>query len=350
MSVVVLKPDEIGDFVMATGAIRLLAQRHGEAGTTLVVKSEIAPLARREFPRAAIVELPWQPRRKGRNQTAANIRHCFPAWRHLRTLHVEQSVCLRSRRDYLQSLLFAAPHAEQRFAPQNVLARAGRARRRIAEAILEHFARPRIVPYPRVHGDLPDELASHRDVVAAALGRDVAQDEIMPSLSSARWHGGGGWLLCPFSSRPAKDYAVQRWSEALHDAVKESKPRVIRLAGAADQSSRLQEFAAAVRAAVLGCAVEVLPPAPLEHFPDLVASADLVLTVDTAAAHFACACRAPAVVVACGLHEGVYGPYSPDGRQSWVVGDWAGRGRDGWQQSLPSKAVAAAIERASGAA
>lgn len=348
MSVVVFKPDEIGDFVISTGAIRLLARQHGEENTTLVVKSEIAPLARREFPRARIVELPWQPRRKGRNQVAANMFHCFPAWRQLRRLRVEQSVCLRSRRDYLQTLLYAAPRARKRFAPENVLARDGRLRRRIAECLLASFARPRIIPYPASGGEIPDELASHRSVIGAALGREIPKDEIMPSLSSARWCGGGGWLLCPFSSRPPKDYSVGRWTDALREALQVSKPAVIRLAGAPDQSARLHDFAASLRAAGIACPVEVVPPAPLANFPDLVASADLVLTVDTAAAHFACACGAPAVVVACGLHEGVYGPYSPDGRQIWLVGDWAGRGRDGWQDSVPPGAVAAAIKRASG--
>lgn len=334
---------------MATGAIRLLVQERGEENTTLVVKSEIAPLAQREFPRAKIVGLPWQPRRKGRNRTMANIRSCFPAWRQLCRLRVGQSVCLRSRRDYLQTVLFAAPHAEQRFAPENVLARNGRPRRRLAEKLFVSFARPRIIPYPSSRGELPDELASHRSVVAAALGREIAVDQIMPSLSSARWRGGGGWLLCPFSSRPPKDYSVQRWTAALRAALQVCAPSVIRLAGAPEQSSRLQEFAAALRGAGIGCPVEVVPPAPLENFPDLIASADLVLTVDTAAAHLACACGAPAVIVACGLHEGVYGPYSPDGRQIWLVGDWAGRGRDGWQDTVPPETVAAAIKRASSA-
>lgn len=347
MSVVILKPDEIGDFVISTGAIRLLARQHGEDETTLVVKSDIASLARREFPRAKIIELPWQPRRKGRNQTAANIRHCFPAWRRLRTLRVDQAVCLRSQRDYLQTLLFAAPAARQRFAPANNLLRRGRLRRRVAERLLVLFARPRLLPYPEVRGDPTSELASHRAVVSAALAREVGRDEIMPSLDSARWRGGEGWLLCPFSSRPSKDYSAARWVDALRGAVDRVRvPHVLRLAGGPGQAGRLEEFAALLRAAGIGCPVDVAPPAPLEKFPDLVASADLVLTVDTAAAHFACACRAPAVVVACGLHDGTYGPYSADGRQIWLVGDWAKRGREGWQETVSPADVAGAINRA----
>lgn len=346
MSVVILKPDEIGDFVIATGAIRLLAHRHGEEETTLVVKSEIAPLARREFPRSTIVELPWQERRKGHNQTAANIRHCFPAWRRLLSLRVDQSICLRSQRNYLQTLFFAAPGARQRFAPENVLLLNGRWRRRAAEKLLLVFARPQILPYPELRGDPTSELASNRAVVSAALGRELEADEIMPSLQSVSWRGGGGWLLCPFSSRLGKDYSVVNWASALRAAVPAHSPRVIRVAGGPSQSARLEQFAASLLAEGIGCPVEVEPPSPLENFPDKVAAADLVLTVDTAAAHFACACRAPAVIVASGLHEGVYGPYSPDGRQRWLFGDWAARGRDGRQETVPPDAVAAEISRA----
>ena len=346
MSVVILKPDEIGDFVIATGAIRLLAHQHGEEETTLVVKSEIAPLARREFPRSTIVELPWQERRKGHNQTAANIRHCFPAWRRLLSLRVDQSICLRSQRNYLQTLFFAAPGARQRFAPENVLLLNGRWRRRAAEKLLLAFARPHILSYPEPLGGLTSELVSHCAVVSAALGREVKADEIMPSLQSVAWRGGGGWLLCPFSSRAAKDYSAANWVSALREAVRVHSPRVIRVAGGPDQSARLEEFVALLLAEGIGCPVEVELPAPLENFPDKVAAADLVLTVDTAAAHFACACRAPAVIVACGLHHGTYGPYSPDGRQLWLAGDWAARGRDGWQETVPPAEVAAAISRA----
>ncbi|MFM8655725.1 MAG: hypothetical protein ACKOD5_01120, partial [Chthoniobacterales bacterium] len=64
MSVIVIKPDEIGDFVMAIGAIRLLAEHYGEQDTTLVVKSEVAPLAQREFSKAGVIPVANSSKRK----------------------------------------------------------------------------------------------------------------------------------------------------------------------------------------------------------------------------------------------------------------------------------------------
>jgi ADP-heptose:LPS heptosyltransferase len=345
----VFKPDEIGDFVISTGAIRLLARERGEQNIALAVKSEIAPLARREFPQAEIIAIPWQPRRKGHNQTLANLRSCFPVWRRLRRLRVEQSVCLRSARSYLHVVLFAAPRAKQRFAAENVLLLNGSARRRMLETLLSRFGRTQLIPYPELGVAPTTELAAHRAVVAAVLDREIGQDEIMPSLVSAPWRGGSGWLLCPFSSRPSKDYDAGRWATALCEATKSATPAAISLTGSPDQAARLGDFAADLHRAGFTHPVEILPPLPLDAFPDAIAGADLVLTVDTAAAHFACATGAPAVIVHSGQHPGVYAPYSRNGRQKWLVGNRDKLGKQRWRESIPPENVSAAILRVLGA-
>lgn len=342
MSVVIFKPDDIGDFVISSGAIRLIARHHGEENTTLVVKSAVAPLARREFPRAAVVELPWQPRRKGRNRSAANMRSCYPAWRRLLGLRADVAVCLRSARNFLSTFLFLAPRVGRRIAPENVLLRNGNLRRTLLERVVASVWRTELLPYPLSPGESTLELVSHRLVAEASLGREVSPVEIAPHLASASSKPDGSWLLCPFSSRAAKDYDVERWAETLRAC---PLPPRLRLAGGPDQAARLGEFASALRSAGVACFIEVLAPQPLENFPDLVARAALVLTVDTAAAHFACALGAPAVVVHCGLHNGVYGPYSPNGRQVWLMGDYGRLGSKRWRESVTPTTVADAIRR-----
>ena len=334
---------------MATGAIHTMAAHHGEENTALAVKSELAALARREFPRANIVGIPWQPRRKGRNQSLANLRSCFPVWRRMRGMRFDQAVCLRSQRDHMQTFLFAAPRVRERFAPENVLAASGSPRRRLLEWWLSRVAGARLFPYPDRAESLASELSSHRNVVAAALGRTVGREEILPRLRAFPYVGGGGWLLCPFSSRPAKDYSVERWTSALGEVAAARAPRVIRLAAAPEQSSRLADFANSLRRALPGQPVEILRPVSLDRFPEAVAQTDLLLTVDTAAAHFACAIDAPAVIVHSGLHVGVYGPYTRSGRQVWLVADRKRAGPGRWQESIPPGAVGSAICRALGA-
>jgi ADP-heptose:LPS heptosyltransferase len=345
VSVILLKTDEIGDFVMATGALRILGQAHSEDKITLVVKSELASLARREFPRASIIELPWQARKKGRNQAADNIYHCFPAWRRLCAARADDCICLRSKRNFLQSLFFVSPRVARRLAPENLLVGKGGFRRRLLERLMHSWPSHVLVPYPHSRGVLPMELESHRQILSLALGREIPVREILPRLS-AQWRGGNDWILCPFSSRQSKDYHVEQWTSALELAVARHKPRSIRVAGGPGQGEALETFAASLRAKLTSCPVSVEPPRSLEDFAEFIAVAGLVLTVDTSAAHMACAVGTPAVIVDSGLHFGVYGPYSPNGRQLWLIGDRVSRGPKGWRETISPSDVDAAIAQA----
>jgi ADP-heptose:LPS heptosyltransferase len=143
-----------------------------------------------------------------------------------------------------------------------------------------------------------------------------------------------------------KDYSVQNWSAALREVSALAPVGGVRLAGGPSQRQRLEDFASALRTSIPALPVAVNEPEALPAFPDTVAGADLVLTVDTATAHLACALRSPAVVVACGVSPGIYGPYSPDGRQHWLVGDWERVGLRRWQETVTPPDVAAAIRRA----
>lgn len=342
MKLFVLKPDEIGDFVMSLGCLHLLADVYGEEHLGLAVKSAVAPLARREFPAAEITPLALQRRRKGGATGWHNFATAWPLWWRWRGRQVEAAACLRARRTFFHNALFVAPRARQRVAAANPSD--PKPERLAVEWLLRRVCRTSLVPYPDVSPGWPTELESHRRVASVLLGREVGWDEILPRFRTAAWRGGGGfWLLCPFSSRKAKDYPVAAWAEVLKSAAGHLPAGGVRLGGAADQRGRLEEFSVALRGAGVDCPVTVEEPVALDVFPDVVASTELLLTVDTAAAHFAAALGAPAVIVSCGVHPGVYGPYSPNGQQIWLVGDWERGGAAGWAGTVPPSAVTGAI-------
>ncbi len=345
MRVLVFKPDEIGDFLLACGCIHLLADEYGEENLLLVLKSEVASLAQREFPRARIMGLPLRDKVRGVNKDAVNIRLCFPAWLRLCATKVDAAICLRSMRDFVQTGLFLTPRARRRVICENLLARSKRFKRRAVETCMKRLFRPVIIPYPEVRAGVPTELEANRLVAEELLGRKISDVEISPRFASAVWRGGDFWLLCPFSSSPVKDYDAAGWAGALREVAPLIPRGGIRLAGSPGQSTRLAEFATALRSAGVSCPVNVEAPAPLARFPDLAAGAAVILTVDTAAAHMACALGAPAVIAACGMHAGVYGPYSPNGRQIWLTGDWNGLGGGRWRESVKHTDLAAAIRR-----
>ena len=92
----------------------------------------------------------------------------------------------------------------------------------------------------------------------------------------------------------------------------------LHLAAGPSQQEQLAAFAQILRAAVIQNLV-IDPKKPLSDFLKSIAAARLVLTVDTAAAHMACALGSPAVIASAGHHPGVYAPYSPNGLQHWIM-------------------------------
>jgi ADP-heptose:LPS heptosyltransferase len=54
LRVFILKPDAIGDFILASGCIRLIAREAGEENVVLAVRADVAPLAKSQFPKALI--------------------------------------------------------------------------------------------------------------------------------------------------------------------------------------------------------------------------------------------------------------------------------------------------------
>ena len=345
MRLFVLKPDNIGDFLIACGGLRALADAAGEENLWLAVKSDVAPLARTEFPRARVMGLPIRPKTRERNPTTANLAAGLPRLLRLSVARVDAAVCLRDKRTFLDTLLWLAPRAARRVACDNSLRRARGGRWMLWESAVKTIFRPVLLPYPAPQPGVPSDLQAHRAVVSEVLGRELAAADLMPRLRCARWTGGDSWLCCPFSSRPSKDLPAAVWADALRTVADLLPADGLRLTGAPDQASRLAVFAAELEACGVGCAVRVAPPVPLGGFPAVVAGAGLVLTVDTAAAHLACAVGAPAVIVASRKNEGIYAPYSADGRQVWVM---AGEGR-GWRGAVKPGDIARAVRRARGA-
>ena len=344
MRLFVLKPDNIGDFLLACGGIRALADAAGEENLVLAVKSDVAPLAQREFSRAQVVPLPIRPRKKGVNTTAANLVACLPALLHLLGTRTDVAVCLRDKRTFLDTILWLAPRTARRIACQSSLRRTKGGRWAFWDGLVGKVFRPDLLPYPPPRPGLPSDLQAQGRVASEVVGRPLSDKEIMPRLRCARWTGGEAWLCCPFSSRPSKDVPAVMWAKALGLCESLWPSGGIQLAAAPDQMDRLSSFAEELRAAGLSLPVRVTPPVPLAEFPDIVAAAGLVLTVDTAAAHLAGAVGAPAVIVAGRKNEGIYAPYSPNGRQIWLM---TGQGRS-WRESLQADDVARAVRRALG--
>ena len=344
--VFVLKPDEIGDFVLVTGALRVLEKHFGQAGLILAVSAAVAPLARMQFPAATVIPLAFQRRRKLVNVTLINIILNLPALFKLAGRRVEAAVCLRSMRNYLQTVLFYSVRARRYIACTNLLSTRKSRRRSVVEHGVKCLFRPELLPYPPPGEHVPSELEANRLVVCAALGREVEPAEIFPVLDPGLPEvplDEGAWVLCPFSSSVTKDYPVDRWVEALLPLSGEREKRPILLTSSPAQSEQLKIFAAVLKNAGIG-PLELRCGGGLPELVRLLSGAGLILTVDTATAHIACALRRRAVIVHTGQHPGVYGPYSPDGRQLWVRPLPPFKAKKWWDKVDPSRVTSAVQE------
>ncbi len=337
MRVFILKPDAIGDFILASGCIRTIAHEAGEQNLVLAVRTDVAPLARHQFPKARILPLTLREKRRILNVTTVNILHSLPSWLQMLALRVDASICLRSMRAYLHTICFHTPRAKRRIACENLLLASPRVRRPAVEKFAARVFKPTLLPYP-APGKLPSDIEANRSVAAELLGREISDSEILPRLVLPHpVERSAHWMLCPFSSTPAKDYPAAQWAEVL--TLFPDTP--LHLAAGPSQSDSLQNFTTELRAAGIPN-LHIDPPLPLGEFLEKVAAARLLLTVDTAAAHMACALGTPAVIVSAGRQPGVYSPYSPNGLQTWILPPPNLR-KGEWKKSITPSEIAAAL-------
>ena len=348
----IFKPDGIGDFFLSTGVIRLLAGEFGEENLTVAVLPALRSVVTGQFPKASVVLLPMEKKRVILNVFVANCLRCFPSWLKLIKMRPDDVICLRHMRDYLQNVLFYSVRSRRRFVSENLLLGNDRPVRRWTEAMFISIFSPTVIRYPKADGHakremgLPTELEANRLLVSSLLKRDVNVEEILPKLFPVKKIGGEGafWICAPFSSDPGKDFPTERWVELLASLEPNERPKELILTGSAGQASRLEGFRALIHSVMpeLGNSTRVAIPPSLQDFIDLLAGAECVLTIDTAAAHAAIALDRRTLVLFSGQHSGMFAPWVSSPWQHWMFSSKSSH-EDAWHASLGNAAILAAL-------
>lgn len=340
MRIFVLKPDGIGDFILATGALRALAREYGEARLVICVRSVLVPLARSQFPQATILGLPTRMKRKVLNLFLYNSLVSIPLWFRLRFTRVDTAVCLRGLRNYLETLLFYSAIARRYVAPENHLCVGPRKKvRATVEKLVQSFFRAELLPYPEEATSAPLEIEAHRRVVSKVLNRELSIQEVLPVLQTDYAAKEPCWICAPVTEA-SKMYPTKLWVEVFQELRRELGGKPLLLAGSEDQRAQLQELEKALHDTGVLSARVFIPPT-LVDFMHHIAGADLLLSVDTAAAHFSTALDQRTVVVFSGLHLGMFGPWQRSERQSWLLPDPPPAKKSHWPKGiLPARIVA----------
>lgn len=347
--VFIFKPDGIGDFVLATGAIHALAREFGEENLVVCVKSLLVPLARMQFPKATVVDLPVAAERRVVNLFVRNFAACLPVWWRLRTTPVEVAVCLRSMRNYLETFLFFSARARRHVGCENILLRSGRTVRRLVEGAVNRIGRPELEPYPPTAEGAPMEIEANRRVVARVIQRPVTIPEVLPVLAAQPNRSGSYWICAPITNLASKLYPAAQWAGLFRLLHPETAGKSILLTGSKDQRPALEDLCHLLHEA--GCpGAEVFFPEDLTDYVNLIAGAEMMLTVDTAAAHFATALDRPTLVLFSGLHQGMFGPWQRSPRQVWLQPEFPpGTKRKKWHAGITPDRAAAAVRNVLGA-
>ena len=174
------------------------------------------------------------------------------------------------------------------------------------------------MPYPEEARYLPLEIEAHRRVVAEILERAVEPEEVLPRLRST-WEStqGGIWICAPITES-SKIYPLPLWRDVFAELRPELSGKAVLLVGSNDQRTALEELDTLLRTAGIENA-KVHLPEDLVELLNLIAAAEMVMTVYTAAAHFAAGLDRLCVILFSGLHHGMFAPWQRSTRQRWLL-------------------------------
>lgn len=281
----------IGDFVLLLPSFRLLVREFGAGECALVVPESVVALARVELPGVELIALP--------SEAAGLLRQILPIWwRH------------RGK--------FAADRFERRVVFMHLRS----LYQEIASTWIDAARDFRLAPedYPF---DTDGELEAHRRVASAALGREVARQEVLPSFTRFATRDDGRLLVYPVSQDGSRNIPVDRVVGILR-LWRARCPAPIVLGGNPRDAVTLERYAAAARANSIEN-VTVEAPAGVVAFVEHLAAAGAVFSADSAAAHVSAACDKPtAILMTNRAWHGVSLPSPRSARQKVFLADEAG--------------------------
>ena len=324
-----------------------MAREFGEENLTLAVLPMMESVVRGQFPKAEVVILPIRKQRVILNVFVANCLRCFPSWIKLLGRSVDISISLRHMRDYLQSFLFYSVRSKSRFLASNLLLGNGRRVRRWTECTMVALFSAEITEYPEASVGIPSEIEANRLLACDALHRSVEVREIWPELKAVEPPPiESPYFVCaPFSSDIWKNFPEHRWIELFELLDAQGRLRNLVLTGSPDQRPALESFGAMIRQALptTKTTTTIVIPKDLQRFIDLLAGADCVFTVDTAAAHGATALDRRTLILFSGLHQGMFAPWTRSQRQCWVLPKKSSRNEQ-WHEAHPTPEIMASLE------
>jgi ADP-heptose:LPS heptosyltransferase len=307
----IFKPDRIGDFVIAIGAIRCLFNKYPEEESTIVCSPIVADLAKKMFPKASIVVV--DPFKEVLSETFLG---CIKTiWQLSRKRHI-QAISLRHQLTFWQELMWFSVSSPRRIAfgpPQNVS-------NTILRFSTKGLRASNPTRYPKYqYPATTREFSSNLSVVAELIGEEIRESEIHPKLLNcgSEIRESNSLYIFPFGSTSIRDIPHEILGAALVLLQNESLAQEIILLHSPEQrekysqySRRLEEIG--VKNIILKVATSV--PRMVEE----ICGATLVMATETGPAHIAIAADRFLVGIIGGGHFGMFAPWTNSDKQQWI--------------------------------
>jgi ADP-heptose:LPS heptosyltransferase len=294
---IIFKPDNIGDFILATSAIEVLQEKFAGKAIAAVVSSKVVDLARQLFPAIEFIPI----------DTAIG-----PLRNIARFAARTAPILSRCSADYLVSLRYCWRECDY------LGLRWLRARSLVGLCALGScgmMAPFALLPEePPNHDDwLCRELCRHAAVLRA-MGLGNAAESLRPCWPGAR--DDGYLLVAPFATNPIREYPLKYWAEFLERMTRQvARPIVV--TGEQTQIEFARELAGLLARRRIDITLKF--DLALSEYIDLVKYASGVVTVESSAAHIATAFDKKTVVLIGGGHFREFAPWRRSLRQIWLT-------------------------------
>jgi len=316
---VILKLDHIGDFILATGAIRFAISK--TRGRTLLIVSEAAePIARQLFPDVEVLGLPAF----ARSLTRDLLPVARQSGRFLRSIRCRTLLHLRYQPGDYHRLIQRWIEAEREIAMEAEGYPAWR------EGLVLSLESDENLRYPKPTGSYSDEqhrliasaeLEAHRQVCEAWTGAPVSFSKIWPFLDPIINAGAtpltaNALLVAPFTTTLIREIRPDQLYEALR-LFHKTTPIPILVACAPNERQRAEALVTYLQRCGLR-EIRLMPEHSLIDYIATVGSARLVFSMDSATAHIAAASGTPGVALLGGGHFGCFAPWSKNDTFTWL--------------------------------
>lgn len=308
--VLVAKTDHIGDFVIASEAIRLafakVEAEYPHFERAILVRRNVAPIARAELPTAKVIEMPRLssvfPLAMLQVRAAAVSRDLHGQWR--------KFISFRHHPTLLEDILFDSLSATMSYGLVGSELDAN-----IWPNQLRKFKYKVSDGYPSQSDcrGVPREIEANRRLLDLVGVKDITY---LPRLASFSVKKGQTLLICPHASAAIRCYPLDKLVCALKEC---TLPVGWRYGVCVEPSRRSDGLRLAQALSTASSSIDVLTPTDTLEFCRLIASAGAIFSMDSAAAHIACSMSKPGVFLLGGGHYGSFGPWASIPSQFWLT-------------------------------